>query len=76
MSGGNASYVHSNSMEIEPGSAISINISYMNGLWHYDLKNRGTSPLVSNFVIQNGLWIMSGLWIDSEVWSWNEKEIV
>lgn len=76
MPGGNASYVHSNSMEIEPGSAISINISYMNGLWHYDLKNRGTSPLVSNFVIQNGLWIMSGLWIDSEIWSWNEEEIV
>lgn len=55
-------------MEIAANSTVSFNVSYSNGDWFFDMKSRGSSNYVSNFVIQNGKWIYSGIWTSTGIW--------
>lgn len=55
-------------MEIDANSIASFNVTYDNGEWFFDMKSRGTSNYVSNFVIQNGKWVYSGIWTSTGIW--------
>ena len=57
-------------IEIPPGGAASVFVNCVDGRWFFDLRSRGTSNYVSNFVIQDGLYIYSGVWTSTGVWQY------
>lgn len=56
-------------LEVKANSVASFNVSYNNGEWYFDMRSRGTSNYISNFVIQNGKWIYSGIWTSTGIWN-------
>lgn len=55
-------------IEIPSGGTGSVFVNHVDGKWFFDLRSRGTSNYVSNFVIQDGLYIFSGVWTSTGVW--------
>lgn len=67
-SGNNGVGLWGGELDARADSVASFNVSYNNGEWYFDMRSRGTSNYVSNFVIQNGKWIYSGIWTSTGIW--------
>lgn len=57
-------------IEVSAGGTASVFVNCVDGNWFFDLRSRGTSNYITNFVIQDGLYIYSGVWTSTGVWQY------